>query len=160
LVISNPRLFPAPASTDALYSHVDLMPTIAALTGAEPQGVGVSHLPVITGVAESVQDEVLFTFDDSFLLELDAPVSHLRVMRTPRWTYGVYYSVDGSGFEYELYDNDADPNQMVNLVADPASATPAEWPELHDRLTRLMQAKRATPEGFDWALATPPIPSA
>ena len=35
IVVSNPVLFPEPAETDALAALIDLLPTIAALAGAE-----------------------------------------------------------------------------------------------------------------------------
>ena len=34
LVYSNPKLFPAPAKSDALVSHVDFLPTLASLAAA------------------------------------------------------------------------------------------------------------------------------
>ena len=36
LVYSNPKLFPKPAKTDALVSHVDFLPTLASLAAAPP----------------------------------------------------------------------------------------------------------------------------
>lgn len=159
LVISNPRLFPEPVSTDALYSHVDLLPTIAELAGAEAPGVGMSQVQILTGAARSVQDGVLFTFDDKFLLDIEEPLSHIRALRTARWTYAVYYSTDGSAFEYELYDNDADPDQLENRLAAPSPQVRDRWLQLHGQLSELMVAKRATPDGFDWSLAQPAMVS-
>jgi len=91
LVVSNPVLFPEPAETDALASLIDVLPTIATLTGAHPvepgsQGrdlspiladravrergrlrdAGVDFDPVTRhpDPAPSVQDEIHFTYDD------------------------------------------------------------------------------------------------
>ncbi len=36
LVYSNPTMFPRPVISDALVSHVDLLPTLASLAGAPP----------------------------------------------------------------------------------------------------------------------------
>ncbi len=90
-VVSNPTLFPEAVSTDALASLVDILPTFAALAGADTSGddlrgrdlspVLAHHanpdperlagtpvdLSTITGhdmPAASIQDAVHFTFDD------------------------------------------------------------------------------------------------
>ena len=39
-------------------------------------------------------------------------------LRTERWTYVTYPATD----ETELYDNEADPDQLRNLAADPEQA--------------------------------------
>jgi choline-sulfatase len=94
LVVSNPLLFPKSAQTDALASLVDLMPTIANITGtnlgqavdgglrgrdlssilaerAAPEGdrlhaAGIDLDPLVhhPAPALSVQDEIHFTYDD------------------------------------------------------------------------------------------------
>ena len=88
LVYSNPELWPAPVITSALVSHLDFVPTMASLLGLPstityPVGwTGVDYSTVVlnsTQVAAalaagdpaadaslitSVQDYILFTFDD------------------------------------------------------------------------------------------------
>ena len=150
LVISNPRLFPEAVRTDALHSHVDLLPTLAELAGADAVGVGISHVPLFTDPQASLQDAVLLAFDDSFIVPADAGAVHIRAIRTDRWTYAVYYAVDGSAFEYELYDNETDPHQLDNLTFEPTADTVTEWSSLHARLASLLITKNAAPEGFDW----------
>lgn len=147
LVVSNPLLFPAGVTTDALYSHVDLLPTLAELAQAPPVGVGKSMVPVLLDTSASVQDCVLFTFDDSFLLD-DIAGSHIRAIREKVWTYAVYYGSDGTGFEFELYNNDTDPMQMNNLLHNPGADTIAEWRRLHQALLDKMAATNSTPQGF------------
>lgn len=156
LIVSNPRLFPQAATTSALWSHVDLAPTLAELAGAQPIGVGVSQVPVLRDPGTSVQDCVLFAFDDRYPgLDADAPASHIRALRTDRYTYAVYftarYEEGGSTafqvappFEFELYDNQNDPYQMVNLLACP-SPDVGLWQSLHTRLTEKMESLGATP---------------
>jgi choline-sulfatase len=150
LVISNPKLFPVPRETAALYSHVDLLPTIAELAGIKPVGVGKSMLPVLQNPKASVQDSVLFAYDDDFVLEGNNMVSRIRALRTDRWTYAVYYNDDGSVFQYELYDNDHDSLQMINLLYNAADDIRPAWHDLHQKLTAKMKSTRATPQGFDW----------
>ncbi|MEW6282543.1 MAG: sulfatase-like hydrolase/transferase, partial [Candidatus Eremiobacterota bacterium] len=150
LVISSPRLFPQGRSTEAMWSHIDLLATLAELAGATAVGVGRSQVPVLLGQAASVRDAALFCFEDNFLLPADTPGSHLRAVREQRWTYAVYYSPDGSRIEYELYDNEADPLQRTNLLFQPGPDIRPEWERLHGVLTRLMEESRATPPGFAW----------
>jgi choline-sulfatase len=153
LTISNPVLFPKPVRTDAFYSHVDLAATMAQLAGAPALGVGRSQVPVIMDPGASVRDDVLFAFDDCFFLPCDAPASHIRALRNDRYTYAVYYSADGSAFEYELYDNLSDPNQLTNLAFEPSAQTLELWTRLHARLSQSLQENLAAPEGFAWPSA-------
>ena len=152
LTISNPGLFPRPRATDALYSHIDLSATMAHLAGAPKLGVGKSQVPVLMDPGTSVRRDVLFTYDDWFFLPRDAPVSHIRALRDARYTYAVYYSADGSSFEYELYDNLLDPYQMNNLAFDPSPTSLDLWAGLHTRLTRSIKENLAEPTGFPWPM--------
>jgi arylsulfatase A-like enzyme len=156
LVISNPVLFPAPRETDALWTHVDLLPTLADLAGAQPVGVGRSQLPVLRDPTTSVHDDVLFAFDDDFVLPFDQPRGRLRALRDRRWTYAVYFDATCSAFEYELYDNDADPLQLDNLVFDPDDEVRPIWRDLHSRLLARLASTRA----LDLSIVFPPDPSA
>src|SRR5690606_10197810 len=69
LVFSNPVLFPESSAykgTRHLASLIDLMPTIAALTNAQPPENlrGTNLLPLLEK-DEPVQEAILFTFDDT-----------------------------------------------------------------------------------------------
>jgi choline-sulfatase len=147
LVMSNPVLFPQPTTTHALYSHVDLLPTLAELAQAPPVGSGKSMVPVLLDSTTSVQESVLFTFDDSFLLD-DITGSHIRAIREGQWTYAVYYGSDGTGFEFELYNLTADPNQMNNLLDSPAPDIIPEWLRLHQVMIDKMADTQSFPPGF------------
>lgn len=160
LCISCPALFPEPQQTSALWSHVDLVPTLCDLLGVKaPPTAGVSQLKVLLAPAASVRDAVLFAFDDSFLVDPASPTlnPHIRALRTPRYTYAVYFStVDSSRpFEYELYDNLADPLQLINLLfAKTASILPL-WLELDTQLQAAMHAAGAMPANVAWQPPTP-----
>ncbi len=112
LVVSNPVLFPRGAETDAMGSLVDVLPTIAALTGADldDEARGRDLTPVladsaapdrerlaktavdfapITGhpkPAPSVQDAVHFTYDDhqaaTALQNVAGQPNRVRAVRT------------------------------------------------------------------------------
>lgn len=150
LVISNPHLFPNPRTVGALYSHVDLAATLSGLAGVDPIGVGVSQVPVIYGRTDSVRTDVLFCYDDVFFLPENEPGSHIRALRDYRYTYAVYYSSDGSLFEYELYDNQNDPGQLINLTVNPTPDILKLWFELHQRLKIRIDQNLAEPPGFQW----------
>jgi len=148
LVISNPVLFPAACETDAFYSHVDLLPTLAELAQTKPEGVGNSMLPVMIDPRTSVQDCVLFAFDDAFVLKPDTPGSHIRALRAGNNTYAVYYGATGGPFEFELYDNEKDPGQMINLVNTRTPDVIVQWRKMHQLLVEKMAQVNATPVGF------------
>jgi arylsulfatase A-like enzyme len=154
LVVSNPKLYPEPMTTRALYSHLDLLPTIAEIAGISDfsaYGRGVSAAPVLRDPRASVQESVLYSYDDVFFLPADAPGGHIRGLRAEDWTYAVYFADDGSGLAYELYDLASDPGQLVNLAyGDPPAPVRAEWSRLHAELTRKLVAAANLPDGFPW----------
>jgi choline-sulfatase len=156
LVVSNPILFPEPLETQAFYSHVDLLPTLAELAGirvAETRGIGRSLAPVLRDPSTSVQDSVVFSYDDLFGLPAGAAGANLRALRKGDWTYAVYFGLDGGGVEYELYDLATDPLQLTNLLHETASALRPEWASLHEALTRKLVSAGNLPTGFPWPLA-------
>jgi arylsulfatase A-like enzyme len=135
LIVHNPKLYPEPRETEALYNHLDLLPTILDLAGiANPDSfaIGKSVVPVMKAPATQVQDHLLFSFDDRFYLPTSFPGGHLRAMVEDEWTYAVYFGLDGSGLEYELYNRTTDPGQLDNLLFEaPAAGLKAEWTRLH-----------------------------
>jgi len=156
LVISNPQLYPEPRATQAFYSHLDLLPTLAELAGA-PQlasyGLGKSIVPVMRDPSATVQDAVLFSYDDVFGLPAGAAGANLRALREGDWTYAVYFGIDGSGIEYELYDLATDPLQMKNLLhGQPSADVRSEWARLHETLTRKLMEAANLPLSFPWPL--------
>lgn len=154
LIISNPKLFPKPRITDALYCHLDLLPTIAELAGVPDfaqYGKGVSIVPVLNNSAGSVQDSILFTYDDNFFLPEDVPGGHIRAIRQGDLVYAVYYSENGSNFEYEMYNLKDDPGQLHNLLYNNVSQEIAvQANKLHHNLKEKIDQSAALPVGFPW----------
>jgi choline-sulfatase len=125
LVMSNPVLFPNPASTGALAALVDILPTIANLAGAHPSPrwsfKGHDLSPLLANPSGSVQDAILFTFDDekagaqngqNFVTQ----PNHIRCMFDGRWKYARYFDpTDTEAEQYELYDLQSDPYELSNL---------------------------------------------
>lgn len=154
LIVSNPKLFPGSRETDAFYCHLDLLPTIAELAGVQEfaqYGKGVSIVPILKNTVDSVQDSILFTYDDNFFLPKDVAGGHIRAIRQGDWVYAVYYSEDGSNFEYEMYNLKKDPGQLNNLLyKDITSEIALEANRLHDNLKKKIDQSQALPVGFPW----------
>jgi choline-sulfatase len=155
LIISNPRLFSQAQSTDAFAGLVDVLPTLAAVTGVpEPQRYGFrGHdlSPILSDPKASVQDVLHFTYeDDVFPVE---GASFLRAIVEDGWKYAVYYDpFTGAPPEYELYDLTHDPLEMTNLAhgAHSTPASEAERARLHQRLWDVMCANGTRPDEISW----------
>lgn len=129
LVYSNPKLFPAPQSTDALVSHVDFLPTLASLAKAPKsaranwQGVDYSKLVLKPKTAQPVQDYVVFTYDDFQSGQAKPPYpqppNHIVAIREGRWKLARYYDVkkkNPAPPQWEMYDLKTDPLEKKNLA--------------------------------------------
>jgi choline-sulfatase len=125
LVVSNPVLFPQPAESDALVSLVDVLPTIAGLTGGRLDGraKGRDLAPIIAAKAQpererlhraevdlspilshpepgdSVQDEIHFTYDDhqaaTALQDVPGQPNRIRAVRTENAKFALYFDPAG-----------------------------------------------------------------
>jgi choline-sulfatase len=181
LVVSNPILFPKPAHTDALASLVDVLPTVASVAGAQldgqargrdlapilaegaaPEGERLGRTDVDLGAitshpapAESVQDEIHFTYDDhqaaTALQDVSGQPNRIRAVRTEDAKFALYFDPSGRRPpEYEMYDLERDPDESRNLVdrhtGEALSGSDgALRSELGQRLDRLMAANGTAP---------------
>lgn len=121
-----------PFVTEALASHVDIVPTIMELAGlpADPALPGRSLLPAVR--REPLSDpEGVFA---EVTRNADAATA-LRSVRTRRWKY-----ILASGGEEELYDLVADPWETQNLAASPDAA--AARIDLRGRLLRHLEHEK------------------
>lgn len=149
LVFSNPKMFPRPVSSDALVSHVDMLPTLASLAGAPKsarsnwQGVDYSNIVLNHGRGKEPQDYVAFTYDDFQSGQSHGPYpkqpNHVRSIREKRWKLAKYVDiktevVEGKPVEkpghkppqWEMYDLKADPNEEINLAFSGYERTPLQ----------------------------------
>jgi arylsulfatase A-like enzyme len=104
-----------------LVSHLDLPPTLLDAAGlpVPSEMDGRSLLPVVRGVPDPRPDDVLVQISESQVG---------RALRTPRWKYAVEApGADGWAtpaadryVDSHLYDLDADPHELHNLVDSPA----------------------------------------
>jgi choline-sulfatase len=129
LVYSNPKLFPAPQSSDALVSHVDFLPTLASLAKAPKsarvnwQGKDYSKLVLQPKTAKPVQDYVVFTYDDFQSGQASPPYpkppNHIVSIREGRWKLARYYDISKvkpKPPQWEMYDLKTDPLEKKNLA--------------------------------------------
>jgi arylsulfatase A-like enzyme len=155
LIVSNPRLYQQPESTDALASLIDVLPTLATIGGVpEPQRYGLKGrdlTPILSNPRATVQDVLHFTYEDDVFPVKGADC--IRAIVEPAWKYAVYYDpFTGAPTEYEMYDLARDRLEMTNL-AHPAHMTPAasaERARLHRRLIEVMQANGTMPDEIGW----------
>lgn len=152
LVYSNPKLFPKPAKTDALVSHVDFLPTLASLAAAPPsarakwEGVDYSKLVLNPSSRGSTQDYVVFTYDDyqsgQSKPPYPKPPNHIVAIREGRWKLAKYYDAEGGKDpQWEMYDLERDPLEKRN-IAYPGHKRTAE----QDRELKRLKAKLARVE--------------
>jgi len=126
LVYSNPRLWKKAATSDALVSHVDFLPTLATLVGAPAaarsdwEGVDYSA-QILKPAAKPPQDYTVFTYDDFQSGQSSPPYpkppNHIVSIRERRYKIARYYDTAGKvPDQWELYDLQKDPLERVNLA--------------------------------------------
>lgn len=140
-----------------LVSSIDILPTITEMAGvnlSQFQYRGKTLIPFLRneyGIKDD--DEFLFCFDEP-LAPPEIP-GYVRCVRTSTFKYAVYFTEDGSCFEFEMYDLINDPHEMKNLTP-PGCEPDKRWREWHDKLTSLMYTKGAMPKEFDWLIKSVP----
>lgn len=158
MIFSNPVLFREPRETDALAGLIDLMPTLANITGVSSDKwffQGHDLTPIIANEREEVQDYLHFTYDDTYLTTPDPSqmgASHIRCIFNKKWKYAVYFDPNyGYAPEYEMYDLENDPDEIRNLAHEKYSAGfEAQRQLLHDQLTEIMLEKGTMPDSIIW----------
>jgi arylsulfatase A-like enzyme len=166
LVYSNPKLFPRPYTSEALVSHVDLLPTLANLVDAPKSarrnwaGVDYSDLVLNPGGKKTAQDYVVFTYNDFQSGQASPPYpkppNHIVSIREERWKLAKYYDVEvviegetpvekrpakPKLPQWEMYDLKKDPLEEYNLAAPGYERTP-----LQEREFKRLQKKLAAVE--------------
>jgi len=169
LVISNPKLYPRPLQSDALVSHVDMVPTLATLMGTPPalvaaagwQGVSYADAVVQPERFTTPQDEIVFLFDDFQFGQpaypgFPGPQTHIVALVEARWKFAMYYDPKGVyPSEYEMYDLWTDPREVVNLAWPGANVTAeqrAQRTRLAAKLQRVIDVRLAPRLGVEWQL--------
>jgi choline-sulfatase len=167
LIISNPKLFPKGTTTSSFASLIDLVPTVAELTGAASPAelmrmdiCGKSLVPIMQDPNVRVRDNIMFYTEDfayyfnQFLgmkNVFETVPGKIRSIRFEDWMYAVYFTDKGSKLQYEMYNLTDDPGEMTNLAwGSRRQANLARMQELHDMLTAELEIYKALPDGFQW----------
>jgi choline-sulfatase len=135
MIFSNPRLFPYPVETDSLAGLIDVLPTLLTVAGLEQergrwQLQGCDLTALFSHPETSIQDRILFTYDDQFLSPQGA--GHIRCIRKKKWKFALYFDPAGTfPTEYEMYDLANDPLERFNLAH---GETPPRYRRQRDRL--------------------------
>ena len=119
MLLRFPRHIPAGQRTDALFSHVDIVPTLLSALGLPiPSDIdGVDAMPMLTDKAVSTRDSVLVEcVDDPRGLRLKTIVTDTRKLT---WYCGHVYG--------ELYDLEKDPGERVNQWENSAYTTDKDY---------------------------------
>ena len=115
----------APATSHALVSHVDFLPTLASLVGApasaRSEWQGVDYSDQILAAAPGSQDYTVFTYDDWQSGQAKGPYpkppNHVVGIREQRYKLARYYDAAGKvPDQWEMYDLKADPLERTNLA--------------------------------------------
>jgi arylsulfatase A-like enzyme len=123
LIFRYPGQVPAGRRADLLVSNVDFLPSMLDYLGLT--GSGRSQVPSPgRSFAEALRGRPIRDWDNTVYYEFE----NVRAIRTDRWKYIERYRQEPN----ELYDLSADPEELNNLVDDPARADTRA--ELADRL--------------------------
>ncbi len=147
MVFSNPVLFPVPLETDALASLIDVLPTLLNVVGLKSASgqwnlKGKDLTALFSRPSGSVQDRILFTYDDQLLLDQKAfdfqGPAHIRCIRERDWKYAMYFDPTCQfDPEYEMYDLKNDPLETFNLAN---GTTPPRYQAERERLAAQLKA--------------------
>lgn len=132
--------------SDAMTSHIDLVPTILDYFEAPiPKTLqGKSMLPLLEGKTDEINQEV-FTEWTRYEVDHDG-FGGLQMMRAV--TSKKYKLVINLTDKDEFYDLEKDPYEVTNLIDDPAYAK--ERNRLHDVLLDQMNTTRDPYRGYQW----------
>ena len=154
MIFSNPVLFPNPFETNALAGLIDVLPTLIAAAGINPRSPlqlqGRSLAPLFHHPGGSVQERILFTYDDQLFTNQVQGAAHIRCVREHTWKFAMYFDPTGQyPTEYEMYDLKNDPFETTNLACG-ATAPPYEdkRARLQSELTAMMTATGTLPNQY------------
>jgi N-acetylglucosamine-6-sulfatase len=121
LLMRYPRLLKPGSVCEALVLNVDLAATLLELAGATPPRTmqGASWLPALAGRQEG-RSGFLYEYFREADRRFDRP--SVLAVRTRRWKYITYPSLPADKQVVELYDLEADPQELRNLAGDKAHA--------------------------------------
>jgi arylsulfatase A-like enzyme len=137
LLVRAPALFPTGAEVEAMASHVDLFPTLAAaleLEGSLPAHLCGLDLTDLVRNGDGPARDALY-LQASGARRMNRPENWLVGLRTERYKYsrGMY----NAELPEELYDLEGDPEERKNLAAERSDVTT----DMRERLAALMEGE-------------------
>ena len=133
LIVRYPKFVRAGSTPAPMVQTIDLAPTVLALANVadtEPRD-GVSLVPLLKGEAPPWRSSLLIEYYSDTVFPRILTMGYAAV-RTNRYKYIRYTELPGMD---ELYDLEADPYEMDNLMGSPRAA--ALLPEMQAELKRL-----------------------
>jgi iduronate 2-sulfatase len=151
LIISAPGIGTGGAKTSAISELIDIFPTLTDLSGLPnpPQLDGASLVPLLKDASASVKPAALTQHPRPALYWGGGPQALPQVMgyglTTDRWSYHEWRDFKtGHIVGQELYDQQADPLETVNLAGtvEAAAEIPALAEQLRSMTTKRLETKR------------------
>ena len=138
LLVRFPRVIPPGTVIREMTLSIDLAPSILDLCGAKPlpNADGRSWKPLLNGKTRGWRTAFFYEYN----YEKQFPYTpNVRALRTDRWKYIRYPHGDGTPDRYtaELYDLNADPHEMRNLITEDTGKAQAR--KLERELQSLMK---------------------
>ena len=147
LIISAPGLGKGGAKTSAISELIDIFPTLTDLSGlpSPPQLEGTSLVPVLKDARATVKTAALTQHPRPALYWGGGPQSLPQVMgyalKTDRWSYHEWRDFKtGHIVGQELYDEQTDPLETVNLAGTFEAAT--QIPALAEQLDAMIKTSK------------------
>jgi N-acetylglucosamine-6-sulfatase len=133
LIVRYPRLIRGGTRIDAMALGIDLAPTLLELGGAGPMGGvdGRSLVPWLRGDKPEWRKSFLIEYSSDRTMQRMLNMGY-QAVRTERWKCIQYTELKGMD---ELYDLEADPYEMRNLMGEPGAE--GRVAELQGELRRL-----------------------
>jgi iduronate 2-sulfatase len=151
LIISAPGIGTGGAKTSAISELIDIFPTLTDLSGLPnpPQLDGASLVPLLKDASATVKPAALTQHPRPALYWGGGPQALPQVMgyglTTDRWSYHEWRDFKtGHIVGQELYDQQADPLETVNLAGtvEAAAEIPALAEQLRSMTTKRLETKR------------------
>ncbi len=135
LIVRYPRVARAGATPSELVQIIDLAPTVLALTGVADSvpRQGRSLVPLLEGASVPWRSSILLEYYTDTVFPRTLTMGY-QAVRTERHKYIQYLELSGMD---ELYDLQADPFEMNNLIS--AEAGRRLLPDLRAELERLQR---------------------
>lgn len=139
-IVRYPKLIKGGSVVEAMVLNIDVAPTLLELANAKPitKLHGKSFVPQMKNPAAPGRASFLAEY---FLEKVGPRVQDWQAVRTDRWKYIHYPTLEGMD---ELYDVQADPHEWKNVINEPDVRSTLE--ELRAEMKRQLAETKSAPE--------------